>query len=213
MAVDLNAIAESIIMGNKTGAVTMTQQAIDEGVTAQQVLNNGLIAGMNVVGQKFKCNEFYVPEVLIAARAMKECMALLKPLLMKSGVESAGKILIGTIKGDLHDIGKNLVGMMLEGSGFEVIDLGVDIKPDAFVQSVKETNADIVGMSALLTTTMPVMKDTIQALEAAGLRNGVKILIGGAPVTQSFAEEIGADGYAPDAATAVELARELVKAA
>lgn len=213
MAVDLSAIAENIIQGNKTGAATITQQAIDEGITAQQVLNEGLIGGMNIVGAKFKCNEFYVPEVLIAARAMKECMALVRPLLVESGVEPAGKILIGTIKGDLHDIGKNLVGMMLEGSGFEVIDLGVDIKPEAFVQSVEETSANLIGMSALLTTTMPMMKDTIEALEEAGLRNSVKVIIGGAPVTQSYADEIGADGYAADAASAVELAKELVKAA
>lgn len=213
MAVDLSAIAENIIQGNKAGATAITQQAIDEGIATQQVLNEGLIAGMNVVGAKFKCNEFYVPEVLIAARAMKECMALVKPLLIKSGVDPAGKILIGTIKGDLHDIGKNLVAMMLEGSGFEVIDLGVDIKPEAFVQSVKETSANLIGMSALLTTTMPMMKDTIEALEEAGLRHSMKILIGGAPVTQAYADEIGADGFAADAASAVELAKELVKAA
>lgn len=213
MAVDLGAIAESIIKGNKNNAVTLTQQAIDEGMSAQEVLNDGLIAGMNIVGAKFKCNEFYVPEVLIAARAMKECTSLLKPILITSGVESAGKVVVGTVKGDLHDIGKNLVAMMLEGSGFEVIDLGVDIKPEGFVQSIQETGANILGMSALLTTTMPAMKDVIQALDAAGLRDSVRVMIGGAPVTQNYADEIGADGFAGDAAAAVDIAKELIRKA
>jgi len=169
------------------------------------------VAGMNVVGTKFKNNEFYVPEVLIAARAMHAGMDILKPLLTESGVEPIAKVAIGTVQGDLHDIGKNLVAMMLEGAGFEVIDLGVDVKPEQFVDAVKNQGAELVCLSALLTTTMPYMKDTIQALKEAGVRDQVKVMIGGAPVTQSYADEIGADGYASDAATAVDVAKELLK--
>jgi 5-methyltetrahydrofolate--homocysteine methyltransferase len=165
---------------------------------------------MNEVGRRFKNNEFYVPEVLIAARAMHAAMDVLKPLLAASDVQPVGTVVIGTVKGDLHDIGKNLVAMMLEGGGFNVIDLGVDVSPEKFLQAVREHKPNIVGLSALLTTTMPAMKTTIEALKEAGVRDQVKVIIGGAPVTQRFADEIGADGYAPDAASAVDVARQLL---
>jgi 5-methyltetrahydrofolate--homocysteine methyltransferase len=207
---DLKALAEAVISGNQGEAVRLTQEAIDEGVPAGDILNDGLVAGMSVVGEKFKANEFYVPEVLIAARAMKSAMALLRPLLAETGVQPKGTIVIGTVRGDLHDIGKNLVAMMLEGGGYEVIDLGVDVSPEKFVEAVQGGTARIVGLSALLTTTMPAMKDTIEALKEAGLRDRVAVLIGGAPVTQDYADEIGADGYAPDAASAVDKANELM---
>lgn len=210
MAVDLQALADNIIRGKKNPAVELVQQAIAEGVDPQSVISDGLIAGMAVVGTKFKANEFYVPEVLIAARAMKECMALLKPLLAETGAKPVGTVVIGTVKGDLHDIGKNLVAMMLQGNGFEVVDLGVDITPEKFIDAAKEHQADAVALSALLTTTMPSMKQTIDAFEEAGIRSNVKIMIGGAPVTQKYAEEIGADGYAPDAASAVDVAKMLL---
>lgn len=209
---DLQALAEAVIAGNREDAVRLTQEAIDEGVAPGDILNNGLVAGMTVVGEKFKNNEFYVPEVLIAARAMKEAMELLRPLLVKSGVEPRGTVVIGTVRGDLHDIGKNLVAMMLEGGGYQVVDLGVDVTPEAFVEAAREKGAQIVGLSALLTTTMPAMKDTIEALKEAGLRDQVAVMIGGAPVTQDYADEIGADGYAPDAASAVDKANELIGA-
>jgi len=191
----------------------LTEKALAEGESPQDVLNKGLVAGMTVVGEKFKNNEFYVPEVLIAARAMKSGMEVLRPKLVDAGVEPVAKVAIGTVRGDLHDIGKNLVAMMMEGAGFEIIDLGVDVKPEQFVETVKEKNASLVCLSALLTTTMPAMKDTIEALEAAGLRDKVNVMVGGAPVTQNYADEIGADGYAPDAAGAVDKARELLNVA
>jgi len=173
------------------------------------VLNEGLIKGMNVVGERFKNNEFYVPEVLIAARAMHAGMDILKPALADSGVQPIGKILLGTVKGDLHDIGKNLVAMMLEGAGFEVVDLGIDVPPEKFVEAVKE-GGDVIAMSALLTTTMTAMKTTLEALEEAGVRDKIKAIIGGAPVTQNYADEIGADGYARDAASAADKAKEVM---
>jgi 5-methyltetrahydrofolate--homocysteine methyltransferase len=210
MAVDLQALADNIIKGKKGPAVELTQQAIAEGISPETIITQGLIAGMAVVGERFKKNEFYVPEVLIAARAMKECMVILKPLLEETGVKPVGTVLIGTVKGDLHDIGKNLVAMMLQGNGFEVIDLGVDVAPEKFIDTVKESGANLIALSALLTTTMPGMKQTIDALSAAGVRGNVKVMIGGAPVTQKFSDEIGADGYAPDAASAVDLAKALV---
>ena len=213
MAVDLQALANNIISGKKGPAAELTQQAIDEGVNPQSIISDGLIAGMAVVGAKFKNNEFYVPEVLIAARAMKECMALLKPLLAESGVKPVGIVVIGTVKGDLHDIGKNLVAMMLQGNGFEIVDLGVDISPEKFVEAAKENNAHLVALSALLTTTMPAMQQTIAAFEAAGVRSNFKVMIGGAPVTQKFCDEIGADGYSPDAASAVDTAKILMNIA
>jgi len=190
----------------------MVKKALDEGQEVEKILNEGLIAGMNVVGEKFKRNEFYVPEMLIAARAMKAGMEVLRPILVQKDVKPLGTVVLGTVRGDLHDIGKNLVGMMLEGAGFEIVDLGVDVSPEKFVQTVKEKKAQIVGLSALLTTTMPSMKDVIKALEEEGIRDKVKVMIGGAPVTQNYADEIGADGYAPDAASAADKAKELVKA-
>ncbi|MCX8053128.1 MAG: corrinoid protein [Armatimonadetes bacterium] len=203
-------MAQAIINGKAPDAKAITESALAEGMAPGEILNNGLVAGMNVVGEKFKNNEFYVPEVLIAARAMKTAMEVLRPHLAKSGVEPAGRVAIGTVRGDLHDIGKNLVAMMLEGAGFEIKDLSVDVKPEQFVEAAKN-GADIVAMSALLTTTMPAMKDTIEALEAEGVRDRVRIMIGGAPVTQNYCDEIGADGYAPDAASAVDKAKELLK--
>jgi 5-methyltetrahydrofolate--homocysteine methyltransferase len=206
---DLQALAQAIINGKAPEAKALTESALAEGVSPADILSQGLIAGMNVVGEKFKNNEFYVPEVLIAARAMKTAMEVLRPQLAKSGVQPVGKVAIGTVRGDLHDIGKNLVAMMLEGAGFEIKDLGVDVKPERFVEVAKE-GVDIVAMSALLTTTMPAMKDTIEALEAEGVRDKVRVMIGGAPVTQNYCDEIGADGYAPDAASAVDKAKELL---
>lgn len=206
---DLQALAQAIINGKAPEAKALTESALAEGVSPADILSQGLIAGMNVVGEKFKNNEFYVPEVLIAARAMKTAMEVLRPQLAKSGVQPVGKVAIGTVRGDLHDIGKNLVAMMLEGAGFEINDLGVDVKPERFVEVAKE-GVDIVAMSALLTTTMPAMKDTIEALEAEGVRDKVRVMIGGAPVTQNYCDEIGADGYAPDAASAVDKAKELL---
>ncbi len=208
---DLKALAEALIRGDRDQTRALTRQAIDEGVAPKEILDNGLVAGMNVVGERFKNNEFYVPEVLIAARAMHAAMEQLKPLLAQSDVAPAGRVAIGTVKGDLHDIGKNLVAMMLEGAGFEVYDLGVDVAPEVFVEKIK-SGCDIVALSALLTTTMPSMAATINATEEAGVRGQAKIMIGGAPVTQNYADEIGADGYAPDAASAVDKARELIGA-
>jgi len=205
---DLKALADAVINGDQNTALEITKAALEEGTAAKDVLDNGLIAGMDIVGARFKKNEIYIPEVLIAARAMKMAMEVLEPELVKAGVEPVGKLLIGTVQGDLHDIGKNLVAMMLKGAGFEVIDLGVDVGPEKFVEQVKAANAQLVGMSALLTTTMPGMEKTIKALKDAGIP--VKIMIGGAPVTQDYADRIGADGYAPDAASAVDLAKNLV---
>lgn len=210
---DYEALTTALINGNAPKVRELTEQALAAGEKPQDILNKGLVAGMAVVGEKFKNNEFYVPEVLIAARAMKNGMEVLRPRLVESGVEPVARVAIGTVRGDLHDIGKNLVAMMMEGAGFEIIDLGVDVKPEQFVQTVKEKNAQFVCLSALLTTTMPAMKDTIQALKDAGLRDGVNVMIGGAPVTQNYADEIGADGYAPDAASAVDKAKELLSAA
>ncbi|MBD3180769.1 cobalamin-binding protein [Candidatus Poribacteria bacterium] len=207
---DLAALAESLINGKAPEVKEMTQKALDEGVAPGKVLNEGLIKGMNVVGEKFKNNEFYVPEVLIAARAMKGAMGILKPKLAESGVEPVGRVLIGTVKGDLHDIGKNLVAMMMEGAGFDVVDLGIDVAPEKFAAEAQE--GDVVAMSALLTTTMTAMKTTIEALEEAGKKDKVKTIIGGAPVTQNYADEIGANGYARDAASAADVAKELIDA-
>ena len=207
---DLQALAQAVISGDRDQVQQIAQEALNEGVGPEQIVNEGLIAGMDVVGKKFKNNEFYVPEVLIAARAMHAGMDILKPLLAESGVEPKATVLIGTVKGDLHDIGKNLVAMMLEGGGYEVVDLEVDVAPDAFAEAIKEHAPNVIALSALLTTTMPSMKDTIDALSAAGVRDQVKVIIGGAPVTQAYADEIGADGYAPDAASAVDLVSGLV---
>ena len=210
MADILQKIAAKLYDGENEEVAELVQQALDQGMDPQEILAGSLIAGMDEVGKDFKAGDLFVPEVLIAARAMHAGMDVLRPLLAESDAPSASKYLIGTVQGDLHDIGKNLVKMMLEGAGFETIDLGVDIQPDVFVAAVREHQPKIVGMSALLTTTMVQMKTTIEALEEAGLRDSVKIMVGGAPVTAAFAEQIGADAYAPDAATAVDVARSLV---
>jgi 5-methyltetrahydrofolate--homocysteine methyltransferase len=208
--VDFNKLSESLQRGDAESVKELVAKALEEELTPKDILEKGLISGMNVIGIKFKNNEIYVPEVLIAARAMHAGMDVLRPKLVETGVKNIGKFVIGTIKGDLHDIGKNLVKMMLEGAGFEVIDLGVDISPDKFVEAVKEHQPDVLGMSALLTTTMVNMPDVIKALESAGLRDKVKVMIGGAPLTQNYAEQIGADAYSPDAASAVEDAKNFI---
>jgi len=205
---DLKALAEAVIRGDQATAVNVTKQALQEKVAPKKILDEGLIAGMDVVGSRFKNNEIYIPEVLIAARAMKMAMEVLEPELVKAGVKPIGRLLIGTVQGDLHDIGKNLVAMMLKGAGFEVIDLGVDVTPEKFAAEAKARGVHLIGMSALLTTTMPGMEKTIKALQQAGLK--VKVMVGGAPVTQTFADKIGAQGYAPDAASAVDTAKKLV---
>jgi 5-methyltetrahydrofolate--homocysteine methyltransferase len=205
---DLAAIAEALIKGDRNTVCSLVQQAVDEGVSAEQILDEGLVAGMDVVGRKFKNNEFYVPEVLIAARAMNAGMEILAPLLAESGARSAGTIVLGTVKGDLHDIGKNLVGMMLKGGGFTVIDAGIDVPAEKFVTLAQENSADVIGLSALLTTTMTQMGAVIEAVKEAGL--AAKVMVGGAPITQEYADEIGADGYAADAASAVDVARQLM---
>ncbi len=204
----LEEISLMVQEGNFKEVERLTQEALDKGRLAQDILNGGLIAGMSVIGERFKRNECFVPAVLLAARAMKAGMALLRPILTDTGIEFIGKVVLGTVKGDQHDIGKNLVGMMLEGAGFEVIDLGTDTPSEKFVETVREKKADIVGISALLTTTMPQMKTTIEALKSAELT--VKTMIGGALVTQRFADEINADGFGKDAAVAVEKAKELI---
>jgi 5-methyltetrahydrofolate--homocysteine methyltransferase len=207
---NLREIADFLKAGNAPKVKELVQAAIDEGVEPNDILNEALVVGMGEIGVLFKNNEVYVPEVLIAARAMKAGLGILKPLLVEKDVKPIGKVVVGTVKGDLHDIGKNLVAMMLEGAGFQVIDLGIDVSPEKFLEAAKDNQAECVAMSALLTTTMPGMKDTIEAFKAAGLRDQVKIMVGGAPVTQSFADEVGADGYAPDAASSADLAKELI---
>jgi 5-methyltetrahydrofolate--homocysteine methyltransferase len=209
MADILQKIASNLYDGKYQEVPELVQQALDQGMEPHEVLHGGLIAGMDEVGKDFKADILYMPEVLIAARAMHAGMDILRPLLAESDAAGAGKYLIGTVQGDLHDIGKNLVRMMLEGAGFEMVDLGKDVHPETFVAAVREHQPGLLGLSALLTTTMPAMKTTIEALEEAGLRDSVKIMVGGAPVTTAFAEEIGADAYAPDAASAVDVARSL----
>jgi 5-methyltetrahydrofolate--homocysteine methyltransferase len=206
----LENLSTSLINGKADEVEKYMNQAIQAGMAPREILNQGLLIGMEEVGRRFKNNEFYVPEVLIAARAMKAGMTILKPLLTETGVEPVGKVAMGTVKGDLHDIGKNLVCMMLEGGGFEIFDLGVDVSPNQFVESIKNDGVQLIGMSALLTTTMMNMKATIQAIDEANLKGSVKIVVGGAPLTDAFANEIGADGYAADAATAVEVMRGLI---
>ncbi|MDD3826151.1 MAG: cobalamin-binding protein [Anaerolineaceae bacterium] len=206
----LEQISTAVIEGNLDDIEDLTEDALDEGLNAEQVLNQGLMAGMDYVGVEFKAGNMFVPEVLRSAKTMQIAMDIIKPLLVESGVKTAGKVLLGTVKGDLHDIGKNLVGMMCEGGGFEVKDIGKDVAPEQFVEAVKEWEPDVLGMSALLTTTMRAMESTIKVLEEAGLRDRVKIIIGGAPVTQTFADQIGADGYASNAAGAADLAKRLL---
>ena len=207
---DLNDLRQSVIEGDKNQAQDLVKQAMAENMPAEKILKEGLIPAMTEVGQRFECGEYFVPEMLISARAMQSGLALLKPALVNAKVQAIGKVVIGTVQGDLHDIGKNLVAMMLEGAGFEVIDLGVDVSPEKYVQAVKEHHPDMVACSALLTTTMTRMQDIIEALKANGLRDQVKVLVGGAPVTESFAKQIGADLCAMDAASASSRAKELV---
>jgi corrinoid protein of di/trimethylamine methyltransferase len=209
---DLHPLYTAVLEGDAPTTKTLVQQALDEGKDPQELLDTYLIPAMDEVGQRFEANEYFVPELLIAARAMKGALEILRPLLADKGAESAGKVVIGTVRGDLHDIGKNLVAAMLEGGGFEVIDLGVDVSPEKFLAAVKEQGAQILAMSALLTTTMPGMKWVIETLEQEGVRSQVKVMVGGAPVTQRFADEIGADGFSDNASGAVRLARTLVAA-
>jgi 5-methyltetrahydrofolate--homocysteine methyltransferase len=210
MSTALNTLFDAVIRGDKATVEEEVQKAIDSGEKPQDILNQGLIAAMTEVGDRFERQEFFVPEMLIAARAMQSGLHLLKPHLVDGDITAAGKVVAGTVRGDMHDIGKNLVVMMMEGAGFEITDLGTDVAPEAFVEAVQADHPDIVAMSALLTTTMPNMKATIAALEEAGVRSQVKVLVGGAPLTSEYATEIGADGYAADASRAVKLAKELL---
>ena len=203
-------IYQGIVNGNMKAVQEATAAALSESMPAAELLNEVMIPAMAEVGHLFEINEYYVPEMLIAARAMKAGIALLRPELLKEKVEPKGRVVLGTAKGDLHDIGKNLVGIMVEGAGFEIIDLGVDVSPEKFVNAAKESNADVIGVSALLTTTMPGMKNTVEAVKEAGLNGKIKVIIGGAPVTQKYADEIGADGYARDAASAATLVKKLL---
>jgi 5-methyltetrahydrofolate--homocysteine methyltransferase len=207
---DLKALAQAVTKGDQNGAVEMTKAAIAEGTPVKSVLDEGLIGGMDIIAALWKKNEVYIPEVLIAARAMKSAMEILEPELTKAGIEPAGKYMIGTVQGDLHDIGKNLVAMMLKGAGFEVTDIGIDVPAEKFVERAKSSGAQVIGMSALLTTTMPAMEKILKAMKEAGIT--AKIMVGGAPMTQGYADKIGADGYAADAATAVDVAKRLIGA-
>ena len=209
--VDLTIIARLVIEGEEQEVRKLVQQAITEGATPDKVLSEGLIAGMDVVGEGMRKREMFLPEVLRSAAAMSAGMDLLTPLLVTGGLSLGPKVVLGTAKGDIHDIGKNLVGMMLKGAGFQVVDLGIDVPAERFVQAVGEQKAEVLGMSALLTTTMPEMRNTIEALKAAGLREKVRVIVGGAPVSSEYANEIGADGYARDAARAVDKVRELIQ--
>ncbi len=205
---DLAAISENLQKGKRDEVKELVRKAIEEKVPVKQILDEGLIHGMSIIGNKFKKTEVYVPEVLIAARAMNEGLSVLEPELVKAGVKPVGKIVLGTVKGDLHDIGKNLVAMMFKGAGFEIVDLGIDVTAEKYVEAAKETGAELIGLSALLTTTMPQMKTVIEAKNTAGV--AVKVIIGGAPITQAYADDIGADGYAPDAASAVDVGKKLL---
>jgi len=206
----LQAILDGVLEGDRTTVQEKVQEALGAGLAPATILNESMIAAMAEVGHRFEIGEYFVPEMLISARAMKEGLAILKPRLLEAKVEPIGKVVLGTVKGDLHDIGKNLVGMMLEGAGFQVSDLGTDVAPDRFVAAAQEQQPQIIGLSALLTTTMPSMKATIEALQAAGARSQVKVMIGGAPVTEKYADEIGADAFAPDASSAATRARALL---
>ncbi|MGQ9815708.1 MAG: corrinoid protein [Candidatus Roseilinea sp.] len=209
---DLKKLYDAIVDGDAKTSKALAAQAMEAGLDPKKLLDEYMIPAMNEVGRRFEINEYFVPELLIAARAMKQALEIIKPALVATGAKPIGKVAIGTVKGDLHDIGKNLVAAMLEGGGFEIIDLGVDVLPEKFVSAVKEKGANIVALSALLTTTMPSMKTTIEQLQEAGVRESVKVMIGGAPVTQKYADEIGADGYSDNASGAVTLARKLIGA-
>ncbi len=206
----LSDLSQAVIEGNANLAKELTQKALDEGTAPLAIYQEGLIPGMGVVGKKMQAGEYYIPEVLLSARAMKQASAIVKPLLGDSSASSQGKVIVGTVQGDLHDIGKNLVISMLEGAGFEVVDLGVDVPTEKFVNAVKETGASVIGLSALLSITMLKMKEVIDSLQATGQRGDVKVMIGGAPASQRYADEIGADGYAADAGGAADLAKQLM---
>jgi 5-methyltetrahydrofolate--homocysteine methyltransferase len=209
----LNELRECMQRGDDAKTAELTQQAIDANMTASQILNEGLLSGMAIIGKKMGAHEIFLPEVLLAARAMSAGVGLLKPLMMAEDVQSAGKVVLGTMKGDMHDIGKNLVGIMLEGAGFEIVDLGTDVPPERFVEAAEKEKASVIGMSALLTTTMTEMKKVVDLLESKGMRGDVKVIVGGAPLSQNFADEIGADAYGYDANVAVGLVKEFVGAA
>jgi 5-methyltetrahydrofolate--homocysteine methyltransferase len=208
--IQIEVIKNSLVSGNGPQVRDLTKQALDEGFAAGEILQRALMSGMDEVGRRMKAGECFLPEVLLSARAMKMALEVLGPRLAVYEVGQAGRIVLGTVKGDLHDIGKNLVGMMLEGAGFDVIDLGTDVAPEKFVESLADNEADLLGMSCLLTTTMPMMKSTIEVVDEAGLRDRIKVMVGGAVITQAYADQIGADGHAPDAASAVDKARELM---
>lgn len=208
---DLKALSNAIVKGDRNEAKRLTQAALDAKLDPQVIVETGMVPGMAIIGERFKKNEIFVPEMLIAARAMKEAMSLIEPLLTAKGIKPKYTVVIGTVQGDLHDIGKNLVAMMFKGANFGVVDLGTNVPPEKFVAAAREHKADLVGLSALLTTTMPAMKTTVKALRDAGMAD-VRIIIGGAPVTKQYADEIGANGYAPDAASAVDVAQTLVAA-
>ena len=206
---DYQILLEAVLTGDRERVVELVKGAVDAGQSANEIMNNGLIGGMNIVGEKMAKEEMFIPEVLMSARAMSAGVGILRPLLTAEEQDASGKVVLGTVQGDMHDIGKNLVSMLMEGAGFTVIDLGSDVSPQKFVEAVRENSATFVGLSALLTTTMPKMKETIVALKEAGIRDQIKIMVGGAPVTAEFAQQIGADGYAPDAGSAVRTAKAL----
>ena len=208
----LQSLKQAVIDGNRNGAIELTEQLLEANVSPKKVLDEGLIAGMSHVGELFKQGEYFVPEMLIAARAMKSALEILRPQLVDTGVEPIGTVVLGTVRGDLHDIGKNLTGMFLEGAGFKVVDLGVDVTAEKFIEAIKENKAELLGMSALLTTTMTYTSQVIKELEAEKIRDQVKVVVGGAPITQEWADQIGADGFAMDAASAADRCKELIAA-
>lgn len=206
----LNEISENVIKGDADGVAELVQKALNERIDLQEIMHEGMVSGMTVIGERFKNNEIFLPEMMVAARAMNAGLDIIEPLIAKSNARYVGKVVIGTVKDDLHDVGKNMVKIMFKGSGFQVFDLGIDVSPDEFVQAAKKNNVDLIAMSALLTLTVHNMKGTIEVIEEAGLKNETKIMVGGAPVTQNIADQVGADGYAPDCARAVERAKELL---
>jgi 5-methyltetrahydrofolate--homocysteine methyltransferase len=206
----LNEISENVIKGDADGVAELVQKALNESIDLQEIMHEGMVSGMTVIGERFKKNEIFLPEMMVAARAMNAGLDIIEPLIAKSNARYVGKVVIGTVKDDLHDVGKNMVKIMFKGSGFQVFDLGIDVSPDEFVQAAKKNKVDLIAMSALLTLTVHNMKGTIEVIEEAGLKNETKIMVGGAPVTQNIADQVGADGYAPDCARAVEKAKELL---
>ncbi|NVM25761.1 MAG: corrinoid protein [Desulfobacterales bacterium] len=206
----LNEISENVVKGDAHVVAELVQGALNGGVHLQRIMNEGMVKGMTVIGERFKNNEIYLPEMMVAARAMNAGLDIIEPLMAKSNTSYVGKVVIGTVRDDLHDVGKNMVRIMFKGAGFQVFDLGIDVSPDEFVKAARDNDADLIAMSTLLTLTIPNMKETIKAIEGAGLKNETKIMVGGAPVTHNIADQVGADGYAPDCARAVERAKELL---